>query len=54
MLESQKAAPLAFALKTLHFFRNHKPLVSEEIPAFIEKKRPNSSAGFRSLVRQIS
>jgi hypothetical protein len=54
MLESQKAAPLAFALKTLHFFRNHKPWVSEEIQAFIEKKWLNSSAGFRSVVRQIS
>lgn len=54
MLESQKAAPLAFALKTLNFFKNHHPWISEEIQAFIEKKLPNSSAGFRSVVRQIS
>ena len=51
MLESQKAATMAFTLKTLHFFRNHKPWVSDEIQAFIEKKRPISSAGFRSVVR---
>jgi len=43
MLESQKAAPLAFALKTLHFFRNHKPWISEEIQAFIEKKKPTAA-----------
>jgi hypothetical protein len=54
MLESQKAPPLGFALKTLNFFKNHHPWVSEEIQAFIEKKLPNSSAGFRSVVRQIS
>jgi hypothetical protein len=40
MLESQKEAPLAFALKTLHFFRNHKPWVSEEIPVLLKKNGP--------------
>ena len=54
MLESQKAAPLAFAMKTLHFFKNHKAWIAEELNGYIEKKLPNSSAGFRSVVRQIS
>lgn len=53
ILESQKTAPLAFALKTLHIFRNHKPWITEELQAFIEKKLPNSSPGLKSVVKQI-
>lgn len=37
MLTSLKVAPIAFAMKTLHFFRNNKPWISEEIEAYIEK-----------------
>lgn len=54
MLASQKTAPMAFALKTLDIFRDHKPWIEEELQAFIEKKLPNSGAGFQSAVRQIS
>ena len=54
MLTSLKVAPIAFAMKTLHFFRNNKPWISEEIEAYIEKKLHNSSTGFQSVVRQIS
>lgn len=45
---------MAFALKTLDIFRDHKPWIEEELQAFIEKKLPNSGAGFQSAVRQIS
>ena len=54
MLESQKAASLAFSMKTIHFFRKHADWIDTEIEAYIEKKLPNSSPGFRSVVRQIS
>ncbi|MGB1449793.1 MAG: hypothetical protein ACPG8F_08130 [Flavobacteriaceae bacterium] len=54
MLEAQKAAALAFSMKTLHFFRKHQPWIEDELHAYIEQRLPNSSAGFRSVVRQIS
>jgi len=53
LLASQKTAPLAFAMKNLHFFRDHKPWIEEELQAYIKKNLPNSSAGFQSVVRQI-
>ena len=54
MLDSQKAASLSFSMKTLYFFKNHASWIEPEINAYIEKRLPNSSAGFRSVVRQIS
>lgn len=54
MLEAKKAAALAFSMKTLHFFRKHQPWIEDELHAYIEQRLPNSSAGFRSVVRQIS
>ena len=54
MLEAEKAAALAFAMKTLHFFRQHEDWIEEELQAYIAQRLPNSSAGFRSVVRQIS
>ena len=54
MLTTKKPAPLAFVMKTHHFFRNHEPWIEGELQAFIEKRLPNSSAGFQSVVRQIS
>ena len=54
MLEAKKAAALAFSMKTLHFFRQHHDWIEEELQAYIEQRLPNSSAGFRSVVRQIS
>tara|TARA_B100001057_G_scaffold474879_1_gene541015 strand:+ start:2864 stop:3025 length:162 start_codon:yes stop_codon:yes gene_type:complete len=53
MLESQKAVSLAFTKKNITFFKYHKPWVSKEIQAFIEKTLPNTSAGFSSVVNQI-
>lgn len=54
MLEAKKAAALAFAMKTLHFFRKHANWIEPELNAYIEQRLPNSSAGFRAVVRQIS
>ncbi|MEN8768040.1 MAG: hypothetical protein ABF261_07825 [Candidatus Arcticimaribacter sp.] len=54
MLEAEKAAALAFSMKTLHFFRNHEDWIEGELQAYIEQRLPNSSPGFRSVVRQIS
>ena len=54
MLEAKKAAALAFAMKTLHFFRTHEDWIEEELQAYIAQRLPNSSAGFQSVVRQIS
>ena len=54
MLEAEKAAALAFSMKTLHFFRNHKDWIEGELLAYIEQRLPNSSPGFQSVVRQIS
>lgn len=54
MLEAKKAAALAFAMKTLHFFRTHHDWIEGELQAYIEQRLPNSSAGFRSVIRQIS
>ena len=54
MLESKKAAALAFSMKTLHLFRHHEDWIETELKAYIEQRLPNSSAGFRSVVRQIS
>lgn len=54
MLEAQKAAALVFSMKTLHFFRKHQPWIENELNAYIEQRLPNSSAGFQSVVRQIS
>lgn len=54
MLEAKKAAALAFSMKTLHFFRHHQDWIEGELQAYIEQSLPNSSPGFRSVVRQIS
>lgn len=54
MLEAKKAAALAFSMKTLHFFRHHQDWIEGELQAYIEQRLPNSSPGFRSVVRQIS
>ena len=54
MLEAEKAAALAFSMKTLHFFRDHEDWIEGELQAYIEQRLPNSSPGFRSVVRQIS
>lgn len=54
MLEAKKAASLAFSMKTLHFFRQHQDWIEAELQAYIEQRLPNSSDGFRSVVRQIS
>lgn len=54
MLSAQKVAAIAFAMKTLHFFRDHAPWINEEIQGYIDQRLPHSSNGFRSLVRQIS
>ena len=54
MLEAKKAAALAFAMKTLHFFRTYEDWIEEELQAYIAQRLPNSSAGFQSVVRQIS
>lgn len=54
MISAKKVAAIAFAMKTLHFFRNHAPWINEEIKAYIDQRLPHSSNGFRSLVRQIS
>jgi len=54
MLKAKKVAALAFSMKTLHFFRKHQPWIEDELHAYIEQRLPNSSAGFRSVVRQIS
>ncbi len=54
MLESEKAAALAFGMKTLAFFRTHEAWIEAELQAYIEQRLPNSSPGFKSVVRQIS
>ena len=54
LLEAENAAPLAFSMKTLHFFRQHEDWIEAELQAYIEKQLPNCSSGFRSVVRQIS
>lgn len=54
MITSKKVAPISFAMKTLHFFRNHQTWIEDELQAFIQKKLPNSSPGFRAAVKQIS
>lgn len=54
LLEAKKVAAIAFAMKTLHFFRSHKAWINEELNAYIAQKLPNSSSGFQSVVRQIS
>ena len=54
LLEAKKVAAIAFAMKTLHFFRSHDRWIDEELNAYVERHLPNSSAGFRSVVRQIS
>lgn len=46
MLASQKTAPMAFALKTLDIFRDHKPWIEEELHAFIEKNCPTAGRVF--------
>ena len=54
MIDAKKIAAIAFAMKTLHFFRKHENWIEEELYAYIEKKHPNSSAGFKSLVNQLT
>ncbi|MDA9886825.1 hypothetical protein N9D55_05270 [Flavobacteriaceae bacterium] len=54
MIDAKKIAAIAFAMKTLHFFRKHENWIEEELYAYIEQKRPNSSAGFKSLVNQLT
>ena len=54
MLETKKAAALAFSMKTLHFFRQHQDWIEAELQAYIEQRLPNSSPGLRAVVRQIS
>lgn len=54
MIDAKKIAAIAFAMKTLHFFRNHEDWIEEEFIAYIEQKRPNCSAGFRSLINQLN
>lgn len=54
MLEADKIAAIAFAMKTLHFFRDHKAWIDEELRAYIDQRLPNSSRSFQALVRQIS
>lgn len=54
MLTAQKVAAIAFALKTLHLFRDHAPWINDEIQGYIDQRLPQSSSGFRALVRQIS
>ena len=49
-----KIAAIAFAMKTLHFFRKHEDWIEEEFLAYIEQKRPNCSPGFRSLINQLT
>ena len=41
-------------MKTLDLFRHHEDWIEGELKAYIEQRLPNSSAGFRSVVRQIS
>lgn len=54
MLSAKKVAAIAFAMKTLHFFRSHRKWIDEELNAYIEIQLPNASNGFKSVVRQIS
>lgn len=54
MIDAKKIAAIAFAIKTLHFFRKHENWIEEELYTYIEKKHPNSSAGFKSLVNQLT
>lgn len=54
MLSAKKVAAIAFAMKTLHFFRAHRDWINEELTAYIETRLPNATNGFKSVVRQIS
>lgn len=54
MIDAKKIAAIAFAMKTLHFFRKHEDWIEEEFLAYIEQKRPNCSPGFRSLINQLT
>lgn len=54
MLSAEKVAAVAFAMKTLHYFRTHRDWINEELTAYIENRLPNASNGFKSVVRQIS
>lgn len=54
MLEANKIAAIAFAMKTLYFFRFHQEWIDIELQAYIDQRLPNSSKSFKALVRQIS
>ncbi len=53
MLDAQKIASIAFAIKTVAYFRFHETWVNEELNQFIINKLPNSSPGFRSMAKYI-
>lgn len=53
LLEAKKVAPKVFVIKTLVYFKNHREWIAPELKAYIQKELPNSSAAFKSTLRQI-
>ncbi len=53
LLEAKKVAPKAYVIKTLAYFKNHESWILPELKSYIEKEIPNSTAAFKSVVKQL-
>ena len=54
LVEAKKVATKVFVIKTLVYFKNHQEWIVPELKAYIQKELPNSSAAFKSILRQIT
>lgn len=53
LLDAEKIASIAFALKTLDFFLDHAPWIRKEVQAYIEKESPKRGRSFQAVVRHM-
>lgn len=53
LLDAQKIASIAFALKTVDFFLDHSPWIRKEVLAYIERESPKRGRSFQAVIRQL-
>ena len=53
LLEAEKIASIAFALKTLDYFLDHAPWIRKETIAYIERESPKRGRSFQAVVRHM-
>lgn len=53
LLDAEKIASIAFALKTMDFFLDHAPWIRKEVMAYIERESPKRGRSFQAVIRQM-